>query len=156
MYPDYIRKIIQKKRNLGQTYRAISEEFNLSISTLQCLSHYKKKSHKKKIGRKTIIGKAESLSIKRYVAEKNLNGEKVNCRKIMTDTNISVSRRTLNNWLLRNEFKYEKEAQKVMLSKKHKSERVRIISSWIEQNLKWENTAFTDEKRFCLDGPDNW
>jgi len=43
-----------------------------------------------------------------------------------------------------------------MLSKKHKEFRLKLITWWITENHHWENTVFSDKKRFSLDGPDDW
>ena len=31
-----------------------------------------------------------------------------------------------------------------------------MISEWISSNHNWENTIFSDEKKFTIDGPDCW
>lgn len=156
MHPDIVRNYVIQKRKLRISYSEIATDLGISIASVQNLNTYVKKPHKKKTGPKSKIGKCEALRIKRYICDQNMKDSKVNCRKIIEDTNIAVTRRTMNNWLLRNKYKYQKQVQEIKLSQKHKNERISKISSWIEENIVWENTVFTDEKRFSLDGPDNW
>ena len=42
------------------------------------------------------------------------------------------------------------------MSKKHNEETVRIITDWITSNHQWHLTVFNNEKRFTLDGTDDW
>ena len=124
MYSDILRTEVIEKRKLGKSLRDISEEYEISISTVQCLLSYNKKCHKKKTGPKFKINKRLSLELKRYVAKQKNEGGKITCRKIMADTKISVCRRTVGNWLKRNDYKYKKEGQKIQLSKIHKTNRI--------------------------------
>src|ERR1043165_7671303 len=124
MYPDCLRNLIRTGRNSGKSYIQLSNEFDLSISTIQTLLSYNKKSIKKKTGTKLIIQKRDSLMLKRYISNMNNVGSKVTCRKIIEDNNMNVSRRTMNNWILRNKYKYQKQVQSIQLSKRHKLKRI--------------------------------
>lgn len=156
MHSDKIRELVKLHRRKGKKLAEIGHDFHLSKSSIQSLLHYKKKSHKLKSGPKCKIDKRESTKITRFVASNNLKGIKVNCRKVIEEVNVPVSRRTMNNWLIRKDYIYQKSAQKIYLSKEHCVRRVDIVSSWIHENIEWENSVFSDEKRFTLDGPDNW
>ena len=53
-------------------------------------------------------------------------------------------------------MRYTKVPSKIYLGKKHKEDRVSIVSTWVTENHPWEKTVFSDKKRFSLDGPDDW
>ena len=156
MYSEEIRKIVNYQRNLGYSYSEIASNLNIPRPSIITIINYKRKAHKKKIGRKSIINKYESLNIRRFIENENNNGKKVTCNTIIAATEILVSRRTLNNFLIKEDYKYMKGVQKIVLSKHHMDERLSIISKWIHENINWDATIFSDEKRFSLDGPDNW
>ena len=64
--------------------------------------------------------------------------------------------KTLNNFLLWKDYKFQKQIQCILLSKDHKEKRVAFVLSWIDKNIDFKNWVFIDEKRFKMDGPDNW
>lgn len=156
MFPDNLRKLVIQKRKLGLSYVEIGTIFNLSKSTVQSLINYKPIIHKRKSGPKYKVDKFTSLNIKKYINNSNENGLKVNCNGILDNLNLGVSRRTLNNWLLQREYSYVKKVQKMQLTKDHRLKRIKAVSSWIHTNIDFNCTVFTDEKKFNLDGPDNW
>lgn len=156
MNSETLRNTIIKYRNEGQKFKKISENLNMRESQVKHIFYYEKKKMKCKTGPKRKIDKRASLSIKRFISKSNLDGRKVNCSKIIQDMGISIARRTLNSWLLAKDYRYSSIVQKICISDKHKKRRVELVSQWIEENMSWEKTFFSDEKRFSLDGPDNW
>ena len=156
MYSKVILYIVKHQRNLGITYAEIALNLNLKVRTVKSLTNYIPKVYKKKTGTKMKVDRHLARRIKRFISVENKLGHKVNCTTIIRNLRLDISRRTLNNFVLRNDFQYKKHAREIILSKYHKLRRMKLIKSWIEKNIDWSTVIFTDEKKFKLDGPHNW
>ena len=143
-------------RKSGLTYIEISSKLNMSWCSVRNLCTYKGKVHKMKRGPKDKINKVKQLSIKRSIALMSSNLERVTSPKINKDCKLNVNLRTVQKYLKKKGFKYKKAMKKICLTQRHKMIRINLITQWITSNHNWENTIFSDEKRFCLDGPDDW
>ena len=110
----------------------------------------------KRRGPKKKLLKSNKLQIKRQTCQFKENKEKVNCVKLKNSCNLDVSLRTIERHMKECKFRYRKIPTKIFLSKTHKEKRIEIITRWIFENHDWEKTIFTDEKRFTLDGSDDW
>ena len=149
-----LNKEITELRNNGHTFRSVSLICNISKSAACNIYHRKWKTFKKKTGPKPKINKRLSSRIKRHITLSNSIGEKVII--IINSLDLDIKRRTLNDWLKKKDFIYSKCAQQINLQKLHKIKRLEICEQWLNKNIDWNNMAFTDEKAFSLDGPDNW
>jgi len=109
-----------------------------------------------KIGRKPKIAKKMDMRIKRAIANIHQAGKKVNLRKNIEETDANASIRTAQRHLLRMDLKYKRASSVIILSKLHKVKRMATITKWIEDQHCLKLTAFSNEKRFSLDGPDDW
>jgi len=143
-------------RQIGKKLREISFEKQIPISSVHWILRDYRRTIKCKTGPKPHITKCYGLRIKRYISICNETGKKATCRSIINETGINVSRRTLNNFLLRKDFKFKKQVQHIQLSANDKTKRVKAVCSWIEDNIDFKNSFFCDEKKFNMDGPDNW
>lgn len=154
---DKTKKDLAKKLNEdGYNFSEIGSTLGLTRHAARSLCNYKNKVQPKKRGPKQKITKSTILSIKRQISNFEKNSEKINSTKIQRTCNLNVSRRTVRRCIGRMGFKYKRISPQIVLSKKHKIERLDVISQWISDNHNWESTIFSDEKRFSMDGPDDW
>ena len=66
--------------------------------------------------------------------------------------NLQVSRATISRGLKDISIKYEKVKRQISLTPAHIKQREVFCRKYLKQN--WSKICFTDEKRWCLDGPD--
>jgi len=156
MYSKELINSVKKMRKNGKKLREISCTKKIPISSVQWILRNCRRTVKCKTGTKPHITKFCGLRIRRYISTSNEKRMKVTCRSIINETRITVSRKTLNNFLLRQDYKFKKQAQHIQLSANDKAKRFDTICSWIENNIDFKNAFFGDEKKFNMDGPDNW
>jgi len=115
----------------------------------------KRKNLKKKRFPQFQLSSFKKLRIKWQVALYKGAKEKVNASKIKKSCNLRLSIRSIQRHFKSESYRFCKAKFQIILSKKH-MEGVRIITDWITSYHQWHLTVFTDEKRFTLDGMDDW
>ena len=150
-----IKMMAKRLRASGKTYNEIGEILGVTLFSARKMCTYVPKLNYKK-GPMPIIDKKIQLRIKRSISNLKSMGQKVNSTKIIKMADFSASTRTVQRYMKLNKYKYKKVPARIILSEKHKTFRVSIVTKWITDNHPWEKTIFSDEKRFSLDGPDDW
>lgn len=156
MKPNTVRNEIIKLRNDKMSYMDISRQLNISFNEVKNVLNYNLKIHRKKVGPKSKIGKVEKLRIKRQISLYQNLGQKVDSHKLKNDCNLNSSTRTIQRHMKTIQFYYKKIKSKILLSQKHKENRLKMCIDWLAKNHDWTKTIFSDEKWFSFDGPDNW
>ena len=82
--------------------------------------------------------------------------QKVTTTKLLQNCKLDISKTTCWRQLNKMGFKYKISKKIIYLTKEHSQRRIETIKQWFLQNQKWNQTVFSNEKRFCRDGPANW
>ena len=73
--------------------------------------------------------------LQRFISKKNEKGVKVTEKAIFIATKLDFSRKSLNNWLAKNEYEYKNRVHILLLTPSHKKIRVIMIPSYIHTNI---------------------
>lgn len=156
MYSTEIQNLVSQKRNEGRTYDQIASDIGIPKSAVQSILSRRVNRKKRKVGPKPKIDKTQSLRIKRAIAAINENGEKLNSSKIIDRCDLNVSCSTVQRYMRSKAYVYKCPDICINLSKKHKIERMMLATKFLTSDIDWSQVVFSDEKRFSIDGPDNW
>ena len=144
MYDDQIKKIISARRSKGDTFRCISTDMNISISSIHSILNRKSSQRKKKTGPKRKLDKTDLVSIKRTINDGVTHGYKVTSASIVKKLQLSVSPLTVRRHLSRVGVKYKKARQHIMLSQTHKTLRKEAVLGWIRKNIQWSKAVIVN------------
>ena len=89
---------------------------NIPKSSVAFMLTHIYKNFKMKPGPKKIINKRLHLQIKRHVAKSNIDGRVVNCQSVIRDLALQIKRRTINNWFIKNDYRYKKHRQAICIN----------------------------------------
>ena len=128
---------------------------SMSLDSANSLCAYKNKVMKKKTGPRKKITKKDCLSIKRVISKKNSQSEKVTSQVLLNECDLNANVRTVQKYLKYNQYVYKKWSKQIILTTEHKEKRLKLITSWIVDEINFNKVVFSDEKRFNLDGPDD-
>jgi len=150
------RILVKELRKQNKTFTEIGNIMNLSRHAVRKLFVYQKVKHPKHRGRAFLLKNKDKLAIKRRVSMIKNAGERVDSTKIKVDCQLDMSTRTIRRYFASVGMVYRNVQRKIFLTREHKERRIEIARKWIIDDHDWKTTIFSDEKRFSLDGPDNW
>lgn len=153
--PDYIAKIKQLYQR-HNNYRKVGRILGLSDTAIRyaCKNDYGRV--KKKRGPRFLIPEQKHGRIKAVVKRLGEQKEKVTAEKIKNTLDLEVSVRTVCRAMSKLGLTHKNAPQKLPLQEHHKKIRVEMARDWIATGTFNQNVVWTDEKRFSMDGPDNW
>lgn len=150
------RLIAIRYKEDGKSYGDIAKLLNISRNSAVNLVKYKKKIIKKRTGPKKKINKRMSLRLRRTIFGLIQRGERINSRKLIEETDLNVSIWTLQRYLRARAMRYGNSKKRLCIDDKNRIDRMTFAKRCLIENHNWHSTIFTDEKKFKLDGPDNW
>lgn len=144
--------LIDKMRNEGENAYNISKKIGRHHTTI-----------KKYLDSPTTYGvkikstgrpKKTSKRLKNYVLKLGRDGSN-SIRDITKIINDEISKSSVGNIMKHSYLNYKSFKKQPPLTKNHKIERVKFAEKIIRQGISYsQRIVFSDEKRFCLDGPD--
>jgi len=155
MLPKAVHDLISSKRAKNESYMKIARDLNLKKSTVSSICNRKDRI-KKKTGSKPIINNRTSRLIKRTLQTMLNEGSKITSSSLISQCQLSISKSTMQRYLKQNNYLYSVIRKQIILTEIHKEKRKEICKKWLRERIDFSTVVFTDEKKFNLDGPDNW
>lgn len=156
MHHKSVIETVKRLHQSGKSLNEISEELQITKSTVQYMVKNNYRRLKKKTGPKQKIDKKCKLRIKRDCNKLMEAGEKMTSTKIIKESNLMLSKSTAQRCLKSLGMKYKTARKELELTANHRAKRIEHCHRWFHERIEFKKVVFTDEKKFNLDGPDGW
>lgn len=157
MYNKETKYLVRRLYNEHKNLHVVSQLTKIPVSTVHRWINMDENSPKGKPGPKSKLSERDLRLMKRVVHTLGDEGKRCTSRIVKEEASLGhVSTRTVRRALSEMDFKYKKVAKEISLTHAHKENRVMHCRKWLEEAIDWKTVIFTDEKRFTLEGPDNW
>ena len=143
-----IIQLAKEKHANDFSYHRISQELSLPRSTVQYMIKNGYSRVKAKRGPKHVAVGFEKLRIKRCIAPLKKRKERVTASKVLKETALKMSRRTIHRALSRMRYGYKNAEFTIILTKKQKDNRVCLCTEGLTKPKNWDEVVFNDEKKF--------
>ena len=156
MYEKSIYDSVLLMRSNGKSISEISQFLKLPRSTVQKMilpTHMRKEATP---GRPSVINSKLKKKIRKISTKIYHCGERITSTKILNMGNLNISLSSIRKTLRGMNYKYKIQKQKLILNENQKQNRLNFIKNWFKTCVDFSNVIFTDEKKFRLDGPDNF
>ncbi|KAA6386165.1 MAG: hypothetical protein EZS28_018306, partial [Streblomastix strix] len=145
---------IREMRNQGLIISAIAETLKLTRITVSKNAKKKKIIRQRYVTHKLGRGKVLTAAVIRKARKtQNVNHFRY-ARELTNAIGLNCSKRTSENLMHRLGMIFTKRKVKPYLSDTNQKKRKDFAERHLRDDELWRRTIFTDEKRFCLDGPD--
>ena len=133
MHSREVIELAKEKHANGFSYRRTSQELKLPRSTMQYMIKNDYSRVKAKRGPKHVAVGFKKLCIKRCLALLKKRKDRVTASKVLRETALKISRRTVHRALSRMKYRYTNAKITIILTKKQKENRLRLCTEWLNK-----------------------
>lgn len=150
------KQVIRNQYKEYGSYRKVAQLNNTSDKTVRKIKLDLYIKDKKQPGPKPKIERRQATKIKKAINQRYSDRKRTNARLVQQECVLqNVSLKTVQRKLKDLAMKFKPTKSQIILTKAYCQARLQFAELALGNIIDWSRVVWTDEKRFCADGPDN-